>query len=62
MLLAFVEELGQQYEELLEGAASSSRGDSDLLIDVATNEIKSKPYRQEKREACRTGQAILGNP
>lgn len=50
MLLAFVEELGHQYEELLEGATNSSRGDGDLLIDVAAKGVKFRPYRQERRE------------
>ncbi|KAJ5382383.1 hypothetical protein N7517_000294 [Penicillium concentricum] len=39
MLRAFVEELGHEYEALLEGA-SRTTGDEQLLLDTATNQVK----------------------
>ncbi|KAJ5880620.1 uncharacterized protein N7473_011673 [Penicillium subrubescens] len=43
MLLAFVEELGHEYKSLLDGAASIKKGDSDLLLNIAANQVKSRP-------------------
>lgn len=43
MLLAFVEELGHEYKSLLDGAGSNKKGDSDFLLDIAANQVKSRP-------------------
>ncbi|KAB8264844.1 hypothetical protein BDV32DRAFT_144879 [Aspergillus pseudonomiae] len=42
MLLAIVEEIGHDYKELLEGAASN-KGDNDLLLAIASCQVKSRP-------------------
>ncbi|RAQ50236.1 hypothetical protein AFGD_011576 [Aspergillus flavus] len=42
MLLAVVEELGHEYKELLEGAAGRN-GDNDLLLAIASSQVKSRP-------------------
>ena len=47
MLAALVEELGHEYEELLEGACQAS-GDSDHLLDASTRQIT-----QQERKALR---------
>ena len=42
MLLAVVEELGHDYKELLAGA-TSNKGDNDLLLVVASSQVKCRP-------------------
>ncbi|OGM44733.1 hypothetical protein ABOM_007399 [Aspergillus bombycis] len=49
MLLALVEELGHDYKDLLNGA-SCVKGEDDLLLGIASNQIKSKAA---KRRALR---------
>ncbi|KAK2768850.1 hypothetical protein FQN54_000710 [Arachnomyces sp. PD_36] len=41
MLLTFVEELGHEYDQLLEGASCSS-GDKEVLLGAASVQIKAK--------------------
>ncbi|KAJ5679166.1 hypothetical protein N7462_007410 [Penicillium macrosclerotiorum] len=40
MLLAIVEELGYEYKALLDGAGRNQSGDSDLLLGIATAQVK----------------------
>ena len=42
MLLAFVEELGHEYKPLLQGASCPTVGNSDLLLEVAANQVKNR--------------------
>ncbi|KAJ5187853.1 hypothetical protein N7449_010847 [Penicillium cf. viridicatum] len=42
MLLALVEELGHEYKPLLNGAASSTFSDSDMLLELAANQTKAR--------------------
>jgi hypothetical protein len=49
MLLSLVEELGHEYKDLLKGA-SCGTGDDDLLLGVASRQIKS---RAERRKSLR---------
>lgn len=42
MLLALVEELGHEYQPLLEGAGSKKSRDSDLLLELAAAQVKSR--------------------
>ncbi|KAJ5618121.1 hypothetical protein N7537_003235 [Penicillium hordei] len=42
MLLALVEELGHEYKPLLNGAASSTSADSDMLLELAANQTKAR--------------------
>lgn len=42
MLLALVEELGHEYEPLLTAAPSTSSKDSELLLELATNQTKAR--------------------
>jgi len=39
MLLAIVEELGHEYEQLLEGASSTRSVDSQLLLDIGSKQV-----------------------
>ncbi|KAI9765070.1 MAG: hypothetical protein M1839_005617 [Geoglossum umbratile] len=54
MLLAFVEEMGHEYEELLEGAAeegtAAAAERSDILLAVAMDEIKAPLLGDEEDE------------
>ncbi|KAJ5721579.1 uncharacterized protein N7483_009513 [Penicillium malachiteum] len=45
MLLALVEELGHNYEDILARASSSTSADDDILLGVAANQIKSRRFR-----------------
>jgi hypothetical protein len=42
MLLAIVEELGHEYEPLLEGASSSRSVDSQLLLEIGSKQVTSR--------------------
>ncbi|KAL2872297.1 uncharacterized protein BJX67DRAFT_369009 [Aspergillus lucknowensis] len=42
MLLGLVEDLGHEYKGLLQGAGCS-KGDNDLLLEVVTKQIKTRP-------------------
>ncbi|KAJ5273618.1 hypothetical protein N7478_008743 [Penicillium angulare] len=42
MLLALVEELGHDYEALLDGASCNQSGDPDLLLKLAVDQVKSR--------------------
>jgi hypothetical protein len=54
MLLAFVEEMGHEYEELLEGAAeegtAAAAERSDILLAAAMDEIKAPLLGDEEDE------------
>jgi hypothetical protein len=48
MLLAFVEELGHEYEGLLEGS-SCSVGENMTLLTAASRQVKRRPHRISRR-------------
>ncbi|OJJ45725.1 hypothetical protein ASPZODRAFT_152732 [Penicilliopsis zonata CBS 506.65] len=51
MLRALVEELGHEYESLMDGATLLARGDSGLLIDTAAAQITSEAEEENETES-----------